>query len=242
MLFFYVRHGDPVYNPNQLTPLGKRQAEAVAKRLALFGLDEIYSSTSNRAIETAQPTFELLENTLKVKEVQLLDFANESHAFRALSAPYCDRRRWMFQIPELKRLLCSPEVAALGERWYEHPRLTEYKDGIERIKRESDAFFEALGYKHIEGSGLYEVTRENNDRIALFAHQGFGLAFLSCILNIPYPTFVTHFDMCHTGITVINFENEGGYAMPCILTLSSDSHLYREGLPLNYSNIPGLRF
>ena len=44
MLFFYVRHGDPIYNPNQLTPLGKRQAEAVAKRLAMHGIDEIYVS------------------------------------------------------------------------------------------------------------------------------------------------------------------------------------------------------
>ena len=75
MLFFYVRHGDPIYDPNQLTPLGKRQAEAVAKRLAAHGIDEIYASTSNRAIETAQPTCEILK-----KQMTLLDFANEDHA------------------------------------------------------------------------------------------------------------------------------------------------------------------
>lgn len=44
MLFFYIRHGDPIYNPNQLTPLGERQAEAVAKRLSLYSIDKIYSS------------------------------------------------------------------------------------------------------------------------------------------------------------------------------------------------------
>lgn len=38
MLLFYVRHGDPIYNPDSLTPLGERQAEAVAKRLALHGV------------------------------------------------------------------------------------------------------------------------------------------------------------------------------------------------------------
>ena len=75
MLFFYVRHGDPIYDPNQLTPLGKRQAEAVAKRLAMHGIDEIYASTSQRAIETAQPTCEILK-----KEMTLLDFANEIYA------------------------------------------------------------------------------------------------------------------------------------------------------------------
>ena len=60
MILFYVRHGDPIYNPDQLTPLGHRQAESVAKRLALFGVDEIYASTSTRAIQTAPPVFTIL--------------------------------------------------------------------------------------------------------------------------------------------------------------------------------------
>ena len=43
--------------------------------------------------------------------------------------------------------------------------------------------------------------------------------------------------MCHTGMTVIDFKEEGGYAIPKLLTLSSDAHLYREGLPTKYNNI-----
>ena len=72
MLLFYVRHGDPIYDPDSLTPLGERQAESVAKRLALFGIDEIYASTSTRAIQTAQPLCELLG-----KKLTTLDFLNE---------------------------------------------------------------------------------------------------------------------------------------------------------------------
>ena len=60
MLFIYVRHGAPIYDPDSLTPLGHRQAEAVGKRLALYGLDRIYASTSARAIQTAKPAAELL--------------------------------------------------------------------------------------------------------------------------------------------------------------------------------------
>ena len=41
MILYYVRHGDPIYNPDSLTPLGQRQAEAVGKRLALYGIDEV---------------------------------------------------------------------------------------------------------------------------------------------------------------------------------------------------------
>ena len=60
MILFYIRHGDPIYHPDMLTPLGEQQAAAVARRLALFGIDEVYSSTSNRAMQTAKHTCELL--------------------------------------------------------------------------------------------------------------------------------------------------------------------------------------
>jgi hypothetical protein len=37
-------------------------------------------------------------------------------------------------------------------------------------------------------------------------------------------------------MTVIEFPNQEGIVYPQILQLSNDSHLYREGLPTNYSN------
>ncbi len=64
MILFFIRHADPVYSPDSLTPLGSRQAESLAKRLSLYGLDEIYASSSNRAIMTAGPTCELLKKKL----------------------------------------------------------------------------------------------------------------------------------------------------------------------------------
>ena len=36
MLLFFIRHGDPIYNPDSLTDLGKKQAEALVKRMAGF--------------------------------------------------------------------------------------------------------------------------------------------------------------------------------------------------------------
>ena len=80
------------------------------------------------------------------------------------------------------------------------------------------------------------MLKPNNERVALFAHQGFGFAFLSEVLGIPYPMFANHFDLSHSSMTVINFKEENGFATPKVLTLSSDSHLYREGLPTKYNN------
>lgn len=232
MLFFYLRHGDPIYDPDSLTELGHKQAEALAKRLALFGIDEIYASTSKRAIETARPTCDLVK-----KEPVLLDFCNEGHAWRELTIKGEKGTTWLFQDKKTKALFADPSIVSLYDKWYEHPALAEYnfKHGIDRISDESDKFLRNLGYEHIRGTGSYRVIFENNKRVALFAHQGFGIAFLSLLLDIPYPIFSRHFDTTHSGMTVIEFKNEDGICHPKMLTLSNDSHLYRDGLPLYYN-------
>ena len=60
MLLYLVRHGIPNYATDSLTPDGALQAEAVGKRLAATGIDEIYSSPLGRARQTAEPTARLL--------------------------------------------------------------------------------------------------------------------------------------------------------------------------------------
>ena len=89
MLFYYIRHGDPIYDPNSLTVLGEKQAEALAKRLSVYGLDRIYSSPSNRAVQTAKPTCDLVK-----KEMELLDFADEKYAFQDFSVERNGRRKY----------------------------------------------------------------------------------------------------------------------------------------------------
>ena len=234
MLLFYIRHGDPIYDPDSLTPLGSRQAEAVAKRLARYGLDEIYSSSSTRAVLTATPTCEILK-----KEPVLLDWCHEHLAWQELVHDSEDgRRNWLFAYPPIARKFVSREFAALGENWADHPMFegTKVKSGIERIRRETYAFLSGLGYTYDPEKNMYKAENPNDKRIALFAHQGFGLAFLGTVLGIPYPMFSTHFDMSHTGVTVINFDENEGWCIPEILQLSNDSHLYAEGLPTKYGN------
>ena len=234
MLFYYIRHGDPIYNPDSLTELGKRQAEAVAKRLALHGLDEIYVSTSQRAKETAQPTCEILK-----MEATELDWTNEGHAWNDFSVDNGNGGKgWVFQIPRHIEFFCSDEIRRMGDNWYEHPAFAEtnFKNGIMRIQKEADNFFETLGYKHDRQRHIYISEKPNDKRIALFAHQGFGVLFLSSLLDVNMPQFVTHFDICHSSVTVIEFRDMEGISVPKALMVGNDSHIYREGLPTKYNN------
>ena len=234
MLFFYIRHGDPIYDPDSLTPLGHLQAQALAKRLARFGIDEIYASTSTRAQQTALPTAQLLN-----KEIISMDWCNERYASSELHVKVGedDKFAWAFQQEEYRRLFVSEEVRSMGRNWINHPKLSRFEKGIKRISDETNAFFAKLGYVHDADNGCYYYDgEEDNRRIALFAHQGFGMAFLSCVLDIPYPEFCTRFNLCHSSMTVIEFQADKGIAIPRVLELSNDSHIYAEGLPTKYNN------
>lgn len=234
MLFFYIRHGTPTYNPDALTPLGKRQAEAIGKRLAMYGIDKIFSSTSNRAYETAIPTSELLR-----KEIVQLDFANESHAWHDFAVDIGENKKtWAMALPEYKALFSRSDVLTMGRDWHKHPLFAEtnFSAGAERVQKEADAFFASLGYEHDLENNRFKAVKPTNERVAMFAHHGFGMIFLSCILDIPYPALATKFTICHSGMTVIEFAGDD-IVYPKVLQLSSDSHLYREGIMTGYDNI-----
>lgn len=231
MLLYFIRHGDPCYEPDSLTPLGLRQAEAIGRRIARYGVDRIYASPMKRAIQTAQPAAELLG-----KEIIPLDFASEQHAWDELTLiDENGRKTWANMHPPTVRRFASAEVRALGMRWYEHPAFadTTYKAGMERVARESDAWLASLGYERTEREGIYRAVRENDERIALFAHAGFGGAFMSHVLGIPYPQYGQTFDLCHSSLTVIEFRENHGLCVPRVLTMSNDAHLYHENLPIN---------
>ncbi len=233
MLLFYVRHGEPIYNPDSLTERGYEQAEAVAKRLAQFGVDRIFASSSNRAIQTAEPT-----GRLTGLPITTLDFCNEYRVWEHYTVTRADgEKTWVYFEPSMRMHLVSEEVRRLDERWYEHPAFAGYSfaDGVREMNAGTDEFMQSLGFIHDRSRHGYCVASPNEERVALFAHEGASKAFLSSLLDIPYPMFSTHTDICHTGMTVIHFPTDSDFVIPRMLQHSGNGHLYKEGLSTLYN-------
>ncbi len=69
MRLYIIRHADPDYANNTITPDGALEADALSKRLAKVGFDWIYSSPLGRAIDTMNYTAErigTIEQSYKV--------------------------------------------------------------------------------------------------------------------------------------------------------------------------------
>ncbi len=244
MLLFFIRHGDPIYDPDCLTPLGRRQAEAIARRLSRYGLDQIYMSSSGRAMQTALPTCEMLK-----KEAVILDWANEKYAWENMSLQYPDGgRTWAFFDKEYKDVLTSKEIRALGDHWDEHPFFAggTFAKRHRLIEQQTRDFMKELGFEWCEEKGQYRNLNFDSSfrpdathrgkRVALFAHHGFGTNFLSRVLDIPYPQVCLKMNFGHTGMTVIEFPETEEYVIPQMLTMGNDGHLLADNLPTMYNN------
>jgi len=233
MLLYIIRHGDPDYENDSLTPKGKLQAQAVAKRLAVHGIDRIFTSPLGRAKETAEPLCELLD-----KKAEVVDFLSEGFAHKRFWMKLSETRSgWnFFQHPDVMK---APENMDINiHDSVRLPFLSDknFEKGYAELAEEADKFFEEqLGYKR-EGA-LYKILKPSDERVAFFCHQGLGLHLLSYLLAVPPHIFISSFDLTHSSITLLQFTNyDSGYTAPKCLTLSDTSHLYAEHLPLRYHN------
>lgn len=240
MILYYVRHGDPIYEPDSLTELGHKQAAALAKRFALYGLDEVYSSPSNRAMLTAKPTCDALG-----LEMKICDWAHEVLAGADTGFHDKDGKfHWCFTEREFVEKFNDPSVRAMGMEWYKHEIFKDmpFEKGMKRIYAAVDEFLLSLGYKHDRENCCYCKVGKSPEKVALFAHGGAGVMILSAILNIPYPYFATHFaPLSTTGVAAIGFGTGVGgdeaRIYPQLFQYSNDSHLYKEDLITKDNNV-----
>ena len=232
MLLYIIRHGDPIYDPDSLTPLGHRQAEAVGRRLAEIGLDRIYTSPMIRAQMTAQPACEMLHI-----EPQIEEWTAESLAWQDFS---CDLdngvHTWAFHAQNTD--FNTEEVRSLGDEWYKAPHFSKVrgKEGYKRIQDASDEFLARQGYRR---DGLvYRIERPNDDKIAVFCHEGFGVTWMSHLLSIPPQMFWASFDITHTSVSILRFDNNSnGICQPKAMCIGDTSHIYAERLPMLHQRV-----
>lgn len=230
MLLYIVRHGDPIYETDSLTERGKLQAEAVGKRMFDAKIDKIFSSPYGRAKETADPACRLLG-----LEKQIEEWTHEIEDERL--TPFPDGKMKSITLVQNTYYLENGNIDLPYERSFECTGINQsnMKDAVKYIEENGKIFLEKLGYK--EENGIYRILRPNEEKVALFCHAAFSRAWLSVLLHIPLHIMWSSFQYTHTGVTVVEFQNnENGITAPRCLCYSDVSHLYADGLDLMHDN------
>lgn len=214
MRILIVRHGDPDYEHDSLTELGRRQAEVVAERLMSEDIETIYSSSMGRAYETALP----YANRVNAP-IRKLDFMREIRYGQG-EALYTTGNPW-----DETDKVATEGREILDLNWHESPffRDNVATSDVDRIADATDEWMLELGYRR---EGLYyRNIREDSDEhtVALFCHGGSGTAMLAHILNLPFPYLCAIIRMRHTAITSIRLNSEPGSRIMPVLELACDA-------------------
>jgi broad specificity phosphatase PhoE len=230
MRLHIIRHAEPDYANNTITPPGHLEAQALSKKLKQLKLDRIYSSPMGRALHTMQYTADVTGLQAEVQDWMMelgkkwyyLDAEGKRHVAWNVSAGH----------------IRSGETLPNHEDWhkrepFDRPELLIHHA---ELKEQSDQFMLSQGYKR-EG-GQYKILRPNQENIAIFCHHGFGLAWLAHLLELPITLVWAGFWLPPSSVTTVLMDEVAeGWAVPRCLGLGDVSHIYESGLPVSHMGL-----
>lgn len=233
MRLYLIRHADPDYPNNTITPAGHREAAALGERLKTAGLTHLYSSPLIRAIHT-------MEYTAKTTGLshQIEEWTAELHD---CTVELPGGLRWMVWDTH-GEIIREKSPYHTHDDWHTRDPFTHpmYRETFARIGKESDAFFARHGY--VREGGRYRIVRSNTDRIAMFCHGGFGLWWLAHLLEIPLPLMWSGFWLPPTSVTTVLFdERSTTWAVPRAIGVADLSHLHAAGIEQSYHGLKANR-
>lgn len=222
MKLLIIRHGNPDYANDTLTEKGWAEARALANRLKDYHIDAIYTSPLGRAKDTAAPTAEAIGATPEVRE-WLREFPAS------------------IKTPQHPNGTCPWEMRPL--HWSARPGLcsrTEWVNTEPFADSDCPAVFARIGqgldellaeYGYVRQGDIYRMTEgvaPHEKTIALFCHQGLGLALFSHIVGLsPAWVWQTMF-LPTSSVTEVHLEthdDEPGIAAARVMNVGDISHL-----------------
>ena len=222
MRLIMVRHGEPNYEKDCLTPEGRRQAAAAAERLSGEGISEIFSSPQGRARETASFTADRMH-----LPVTVLDFMHEI----SWGGPGVPEHGHPWTLSEW--MIARENFDFFSSSWRDHPyyRENEATACFDRVSAAFDGFLAGRGYRH-EGS-RFLCLKPAEETIALFSHGGSGACVLASLLSLPFPYVATVLPYDFTSIIILDFPSRPGeYVFPRLALFNDIAHLSKTSDPL----------
>lgn len=225
MKLLIIRHGDPDYAADSLTPKGWREAELLAARIATLPVAAYYVSPLGRAKDTAGCTLRLAGRTAE-ECGWLREFRPP---VQRPDLPEGERRCAWDWLPA--DWLSRPALLD-REHWQEEPCFESAGVG-EEYRRVVDGFDALLARHGYVRDGLfYRAQRPNHDTICLFCHFGVECVMLSHLMNVS-PMVLWHGAVAApTSVTTLVTEERREGAAAFRMTCFGDvSHLLAAGEP-----------
>lgn len=203
MLIYFIRHGNPCYDPDSLTERGHYEAEETGKFLLTRNIDRIYSSDSKRAFQTAEHFANLAH-----KEIAQFHWASEYVSGDYFGTTINGHFEFFDTAPQFREACYRDQDDPL---WYKNEPWCNMrmKEGSDLFDKEIDNWLASMNIIHDRSKKEYFVKDGAPKSVALFSHGGVGMKFLTSMLDInlvKFPVLFRGFDTCSINIFEINEE------------------------------------
>lgn len=229
MKILIIRHGEPDYSIDSLTPQGWREAELLSQRLIKQPADAYYVSPLGRARDTARPTLEKLG-----VQAQVLPWLHEFRG-KVINPQTGDSIIPWNLTPQYWTI--QPELYD-KDAWVNNGL---YRTGdVEAIYRETakgmDDLLAQWGY--VRDGALYRCEENTDKTLVLFCHFALGMAILSHMLGVsPTVMWQCFFLPTSSVTTLITEERIKGEVFFKCMQVGDTSHLYAGGEPVSHSGL-----
>ena len=242
MHLVFVRHGEPDYSIDSLTPEGFREADALAARVAGWRgrVAACYCSPLGRARRTAEPSLAALGMEAETLP-WMAEFTISAHD-RPDGSRHCVTwdllPAWRTEQPKL----AEPEGWVDAEP-YPRDHADEIVPRWEGVKSGVDAVLARHGY--VRARGVYRVAPDvrREGLLLFFCHHGLACAAIAHVLGISPSQLWDDFFLAPASVTVLHSEErEPGIAAFRCQCMGDTSHLRAAGLPVSRAGAFGETF
>jgi probable phosphoglycerate mutase len=223
-----IRHADPDYANDTITPLGKVEARALAEHLERHRPHRLFSSPAGRARATAEAIAGALGLPVAIEE-----WTRELAPSPVRESDGRAFHHWDADGATLHRAVLAIDDAAGWPAPLDDPAI---RAGVAAIGANSDAFLARLGYEREDHR--YRVRAGHADHVVVVCHHAFGVAWLGHLLRIPAPVMWAGFWLAPASVTTVLFEERPpGWAVPRCIGLCECGHLRGAGLHRNHAGL-----
>ena len=209
MEILLIRHGDPDYAHDSLTPRGVAQAQQLAKALRDVHIDEIYVSPLGRAQDTC--AFTAQEKRL---EPIPLDWLRERGIKR--------EPVYLWEAPG-EMFLQTGTLPTQNDWYLSDGAMPEGEAQYRLVRSGFDDLLSSYGY--VRHGHAYRTESGSDKRIALFCHKGVILTLLSDILHWALPMVFVSLEIYPSGVTCLEMVERNGFAHFKARAINDLSHL-----------------
>ena len=222
MRILLIRHAEPDYTVDSLTPKGRTEAELLSRRLIRYNIRDFYMSPLGRAQDTAAYTLQKLN-----RKAETLPWLHEFMG--SYPDPVSGKRR-VVAWDVLPRIWTEfPDVMDF-RTWYRSPVFDggnvqeiwqQTVDGVDEL---------LLRYGYRKDGPVWKCDKNKNFTIALFCHFGISMAVLGYLTDIS-PMVLWHRTLCcPSSVTeIVTEERIRGEVAFRVTKLGDLSHLESAG-------------